>query len=52
MKKNVGGIDKALRIIFGVVLALAGLFSSLSSGMKTLLFFAAAIALFTGIFGV
>lgn len=52
MKKNVGGIDKVLRIILGVVLVLLELFTPLSSGMKTLLFFLAVISLFTGIFGV
>ncbi|MDI6802172.1 MAG: DUF2892 domain-containing protein [Thermodesulfovibrionales bacterium] len=51
MKKNVGGIDKGLRIVLGIALILAGLLAPLSSGVKTAAFLVAAIALFTGIFG-
>ncbi|MFN3480283.1 MAG: DUF2892 domain-containing protein [Thermodesulfovibrionales bacterium] len=52
MKKNVGGLDKALRIAMGIILSIVGIFGSLSIGMKTVVFLVAAIALFTGIFGV
>lgn len=52
MKKNVGGLDKALRIALGIILSLVGIFGSLSIGTTVVLFLVAAIALFTGIFGV
>lgn len=51
MKKNVGGLDKGLRIVLGIVLILVGLLAQLSGGIKTLVFLVAAVALFTGIFG-
>jgi len=51
MKKNVGGIDKGLRIALGIALILVGLLAPLTSGVKTLTFIFAAIAFFTGIFG-
>lgn len=49
--KNVGGADKALRIILGIVLALVGAFAGITGGFRILVFVLAAIALFTGIFG-
>lgn len=52
MKKNVGGLDKALRITLGILLLLFGIFGPLSAGIKTLVFLVAAVALFTGLFGV
>jgi hypothetical protein len=51
MKKNVGGLDKGLRIALGIVLILIGLLAQLSGGIKTLVFLVAAVALFTGVFG-
>ena len=49
--KNVGGIDKGLRLIVGAILILIGLFAHVASGLRTVVFIVAAVALFTGIFG-
>ena len=49
--KNVGGIDKKLRIIFGIVLVIVGLFAPIWGVLRAATFLVAAIALFTGIFG-
>lgn len=51
MKRNVGGLDKTLRIILGCALIITGLFVEMSGGIKIAVFAAAAIALLTGIFG-
>ena len=51
MKKNVGGIDKSIRIVLGIVLILVGLFAQLGGGIKIVLFVLAGIAFFTGFFG-
>lgn len=51
MKKNVGGIDKVVRIIAGIVLAIVGLFAPIGGGVKAITLLVAIIALFTGIFG-
>ncbi len=51
MMKNVGGIDKILRIILGIVLVIAGIFAPLGAGVRIAAFVIAGIALFTGIFG-
>jgi hypothetical protein len=51
MKKNVGGIDKILRIILGIGLILIGLFASIGGGIRIIVFTLAGIALFTGIYG-
>lgn len=51
MTRNVGGIDKKLRIILGIVFIVGGLFAPMGAGLKTVSFVLAGIALFTGIVG-
>jgi len=51
MKKNVGGIDKTLRIVLGLVLLLAGMFAPLGANLRVLALVLSAVALLTGIFG-
>lgn len=51
MNKNVGGIDRFLRVALGIVLVLVGLFSPISGGVKNIVFIVAVIALFTGVVG-
>lgn len=51
MKKNVGGIDKAIRVVVGIVFVLIGLFANITGGLRIGAFVVAAIALFTAFFG-
>lgn len=51
MKKNVGGIDKILRLIIGLVLLLIGFFMQMSTGLRVGAFVVAAIALITAFSG-
>ena len=51
MKKNVGGIDKILRLIVGIAAILLGFLAPLSEGFRIVSFVVAAVALFTAIFG-
>jgi Inner membrane protein YgaP-like, transmembrane domain len=51
MKKNVGGIDKVLRFIIGVVLVLIGFFVQIAAGLRIGIFVVAAIALITAFTG-
>lgn len=51
MKKNVGGIDKILRLIIGLVLLLVGFFMQMSTGLRVGAFVVAAIALITAFSG-
>lgn len=51
MKKNVGGIDKILRIVLGLALLLTGLLAPLGANLRILALVLAAVALLTGIFG-
>jgi hypothetical protein len=51
MKKNVGGIDKILRLVVGIVLALVGFFVQVSTGLRIGIFTVAAIALITAFTG-
>ena len=51
MKKNVGGIDKILRLIIGLVLLLVGFFMQMSTGLRVGAFVVAAIALITAFTG-
>jgi hypothetical protein len=51
MKKNVGGIDKVLRIIVGIVLAIVGFFVQLSTGLRVGVLVVAAVALITAFTG-
>ncbi|MDA8103951.1 MAG: DUF2892 domain-containing protein [Nitrospiraceae bacterium] len=51
MKKNVGGIDKVIRFIAGIALALVGFLVQMSTGLKTVTFVVAAIALITAFTG-
>jgi hypothetical protein len=50
MKKNVGGIDRTLRIIAGIALLAVGLSELLSGWLKAAVFVVGIIALFTGFF--
>ncbi len=47
MKKNVGSIDKTIRIIIGSVLIIIGIFVQMSAWWKTGLFIVAFIAFAT-----
>ena len=51
MEKNVGGIDKILRFILGIVAVFVGVFAPISGGLRIIAFVIAAIALFTAIYG-
>ena len=51
MKKNVGGIDKAIRFIIGIVLGLIGFFVQMATGLRIAAFAVAAIALVTAFTG-
>jgi len=51
MERNVGGIDKILRFILGIVAVVVGAFAPLTGGLRIVAFVIAAVALFTGIFG-
>jgi hypothetical protein len=51
MKKTVGGIDKGIRIIIGLILILGGLFCPLATGWRVLVFIVAAISLITAFTG-
>lgn len=51
MKKNVGGIDKTLRIVIGIILALVGFLVNMSTGLRIGALAVAAIALVTAFTG-
>lgn len=51
MKKNVGGIDKIIRIIFGIVLVVLGAFMELSTGFRIGFFAVAGVAFVTAFTG-
>lgn len=51
MKKNVGGLDKAIRIIAGIALLAVGFSELLSGWLKAAVFIVGIVALFTGFFG-
>ncbi len=51
MKKNVGGADKTVRIVLGIVLVVAGLFAPVSTGIRAGMFVVAVIALGTAFSG-
>jgi len=51
MKKNVGGVDKILRFIFGIAAVSVGVFAPIAGGLRIIAFVVAAVALFTAIFG-
>jgi len=48
LPKNVGGIDRKVRIVFGLLFISIGLFGNLGPGGKTIVFVLAAIGLITG----
>jgi hypothetical protein len=48
MKKNVGGIDKTLRIILGIVLFIVGIAVQMNTGWRIGILVIAGIALVTG----
>jgi len=47
MKKNVGGIDKAIRVIIGIVLLLVGIFVQMGIGWRIGIFVLAGVAFLT-----
>lgn len=47
MQKNVGSIDRNIRVVLGIVFLIAGLFLHVGTELKTVLFVVAAIALAT-----
>jgi len=51
MKKNVGSIDKGIRIVVGIVLAVIGFFSPVSTGWRIALFAVSAVAIVTAFMG-
>ena len=51
MSKNVGSIDRNIRIIVGGVFLIVGLFAQISTGLKTGAFAVAAIAFVTAFTG-
>ncbi|MFN2114248.1 MAG: DUF2892 domain-containing protein [Anaerolineae bacterium] len=51
MTKNVGNVDKIIRIVLGLVLLGAAIFMDLSTTLQVILFVVAAIALITGLLG-
>lgn len=51
MNRNVGSIDRNIRIIAGIVFALAGLFTELSTGIRIGAFVLAVIAFATAFLG-
>jgi hypothetical protein len=51
MQKNVGSIDRNIRIVIGVIFLLIGLFAQISTGLRTGAFVVAAIAIVTAFTG-
>jgi hypothetical protein len=51
VKRNVGGIDKILRFVVGIVAILVGLLAPISAGLRIIALVVAAVALFTAVFG-
>jgi hypothetical protein len=51
MDKNVGGIDKILRLILAITAVFVGTFAPIAGGFRIIAFVVAAVALFTGIYG-
>jgi uncharacterized membrane protein len=51
MKKNVGSVDKTIRIIVGIVLLIVGIFVQMSTGFRIGTFAVAAIVLITATIG-
>ena len=51
MKKNVGNVDKTIRIIVGIALIIVGIFVQMSTGLRIGAFAVAAIALITATVG-
>jgi hypothetical protein len=51
MVKNVGGTDKAIRVVLGVVLILAGIFLQVNTGLRIALFIVSGVALVTAFTG-
>jgi hypothetical protein len=51
MDKNVGGADKSIRVVLGVVLILAGIFFQVSTGLRIALLIVSGVALVTAFTG-
>ncbi len=49
MKQNVGGVDKMIRIILGIVLFIVGIIVQMGTGWTMVVFIVAGIALVTGL---
>jgi len=51
MNKNVGSLDKNIRIVAGIIFLLLGMFTQISTGLRIGAFAVAAIALLTAFSG-
>jgi Inner membrane protein YgaP-like, transmembrane domain len=51
MKRNIGGIDKGIRIVIGLALILGGLFFPMSTGWRVGVFIVAGITLINAFIG-
>jgi hypothetical protein len=51
MAANVGGADKAIRLVLGVVLLLLGVFHVVTGNVAIAAYVAGGVALLTGLFG-
>jgi hypothetical protein len=51
MKKNIGGLDKGIRIVVGFVLILGGIFYPMSTGWRVGVFIIAGLTLINAFIG-
>jgi uncharacterized membrane protein (DUF441 family) len=51
MKKNVGSLDKGIRIVIGIVLAAVGVLAPVATGWRVAAFAAGAVAFITAFTG-
>jgi uncharacterized membrane protein HdeD (DUF308 family) len=51
MVANVGGADKAIRLVLGVALVMAGLFHVVTGNLAIAAYVLGAVALLSGVFG-
>jgi hypothetical protein len=52
MKKNIGGVDKGLRIVIGFILILGGIFYPMSAGWRIGVLIVAGLTLFNALIGI
>jgi hypothetical protein len=51
MKKNIGGIDKGIRIIIGLILLIGGIFYPMGTGWRVGVFIVAGLTLINAFIG-